>query len=91
MSAETKKVKKEKVAKPKKDRKDLTGLMNVLMVVGSVIICAGLTTLGMWMEYGDWIQKINATFTAILFTDIVAFAFLGALIMFGIRKLVLRK
>lgn len=90
-----KKEKKVKAAKPekpaKKERKDLSTLMNVLMVIGSVLICAGLTVWNILLQYSGGIRKIDATFTSAVFTDIIAFGFLGVLIMFGIRKLVLRK
>lgn len=93
-----KKEKKVKAAKPekpakkeKKERKDLTTLMNVLMVIGSVLICAGLTVWNLLLQYAEGLRKIDAIFTSAVFTNIIAFGFLGVLIMYGIRKLVLRK
>ncbi len=73
------------------EKRDLTTLMNVLTAVVMVVVCVGLTVWNIILQYPDGVRKIDGTFTAAVFTDIVAFAFLGGLIMFGVRKLVLKK
>lgn len=83
-----------------KDKKDLNDWMTILTVVVGILFSLGLTALYIWFNhdmtpldffgsiFGTNNMKITAQVTGNIFTGLVAFAFIGVLIMFGVRKLV---
>ena len=85
----------------KRDPKDLSEKLNFITVIFAIVFALGMTVLYIWLNHEmtpiDFFgaifklnnKQITAQVTGNIFTGLVAFGFLGVLIMFGVKKLVL--
>lgn len=85
----------------KKDQRDIGEKMNLITVIFAIVFALGMTALYIWFNHQmtpiDFFgaifklnkMKITAQVTGNIFTGLVAFGFLGALIMVGVKKIVL--
>lgn len=90
----------DKFVSKQKDKKDLGDWMTLATVIFAIVCALGLTAVFIWFNhdmtpidffgaiFGISNAKITAAVTANIFTGLVAFGFLGALIMLGVRKIV---
>lgn len=85
----------------KRDERDVNELMNRITIIFAIVFSLGMTALYIWFNHQmspiDFFgaifklnkMKITAQVTGNIFTGLVAFGFLGALIMVGVKKIVL--